>query len=107
MELCLEVVSVFFCAVYIVLLGQCYVAMPSGYKLVITRALGLHDIIILHSAGPRGWRPRASVQYIPYIPRARVITITYFPPTTLLPCSLVGFNCHKLAPQGYKGKYGS
>ncbi len=25
--------------------------------------------------------------------------------TTLLPCSLVGFNCHKLAPQGYKGKY--
>ncbi len=26
---------------------------------------------------PRGWRPRASVQYIPYIPRARVITITY------------------------------
>ena len=31
-----RVVSVFFCAVYIVLLGQCYVAMPSGYKLVIT-----------------------------------------------------------------------
>ena len=28
-----RVVSVFFCAVYIVLLGQCYVAMPSGYKL--------------------------------------------------------------------------
>ena len=26
---------------------------------------------------PRGWRPRASVQYIPYIPCARVITITY------------------------------
>ena len=25
----------------------------------------------------------------------------YFPPTTLLPCRLVGFNCHKLAPQGY------
>ena len=39
-----RVVSVFFCAVYIVLLGQCYVAMPSGYKLVITRALGLHGI---------------------------------------------------------------
>ncbi len=35
------------------------------------------------------------------------IKYTYFPPTTLLPCSLVGFNCHKLAPQGYKGKYGS
>ena len=27
-----RVVSVFFCAVYIVLLGQCYVAMPSGYR---------------------------------------------------------------------------
>ena len=26
---------------------------------------------------PRGLRPRASVQYIPYIPCARVITITY------------------------------
>ena len=26
---------------------------------------------------PRGWRPRASVQYIPYIPRARVITVTH------------------------------
>ena len=61
-------VSVFFCAVYIVLLGQCYVAMPSGYKLVITRALRLHGIIALS--------PRASVQYIPYIPCARVITIT-------------------------------
>ena len=24
------------------LLRQCYVAMPSGYKLVITRALGMH-----------------------------------------------------------------
>ena len=68
-----RVVSVFFCAVYIVLLGQCYVAMPSGYKLVITRALRLHGIIAL---SPRGWRPRASVQYIPYIPCARVITIT-------------------------------
>ena len=34
-----RVVSVFFCAVYIVLLGQCYVAMPSGYKLVITYRL--------------------------------------------------------------------
>ncbi len=33
-----------FCAVYIVLLRQCYVAMPSGYKLVITRALGMHGI---------------------------------------------------------------
>ena len=31
---------------------------------------------------PRGWRPRASVQYIPYIPRARVITITYYPMDT-------------------------
>ncbi len=27
---------------------------------------------------PRGLRPRASVQYIPYIPCARVITITCF-----------------------------
>ena len=51
MELCLEVVSVFFCAVYIVLLGQCYVAMPSGYKLVITRALGLHGIYCTQPSG--------------------------------------------------------
>ncbi len=44
MELCLELSLSFFCAVYIVLLGQCYVAMPLVYKLVITRALGLHGI---------------------------------------------------------------
>ena len=42
---------VFFCAVYIVLLGQCYVAMPSGYKLVITRALGLHGIYCTQPSG--------------------------------------------------------
>ncbi len=35
-ELCLELSLSSFCAVYIVLLKQCYVAMPSGYKLVIT-----------------------------------------------------------------------
>ena len=46
-----RVVSVFFCAVYIVLLGQCYVAMPSGYKLVITRALGLHGIYCTQPSG--------------------------------------------------------
>ncbi len=73
-----RVVSVFFCAVYIVLLGQCYVAMPSGYKLAsyntCTRA-AWHNYIAL---SPRGWRPRASVQYIPYIPRAHVITITNY-----------------------------
>ena len=50
MELCLELSLSSFCAVYIVLLRQCYVAMPSGYKLVITRALGMHGIYILHSA---------------------------------------------------------
>ena len=44
MELCLELSLSSFCAVYIVLLGQCYVAMPSGYKLVITHALGMHGI---------------------------------------------------------------
>ena len=44
MELCLELSLSSFCAVYIVLLRQCYVAMPSGYKLVITRALGMHGI---------------------------------------------------------------
>ena len=49
MELCLELSLSSFCAVYIVLLRQCYVAMPSGYKLVITRALGMHGIL-LHSA---------------------------------------------------------
>ena len=46
-----RVVSVFFYAVYIVLLGQCYVAMPSGYKLVITRALGLHGIYCTQPSG--------------------------------------------------------
>ena len=46
-----RVVSVFFCAVYIVLLGQCYVAMPSGYKLVITRELGLHGIYCTQPSG--------------------------------------------------------
>ena len=46
-----RVVSVFFCAVYIVLLGQCYFAMPSGYKLVITRALGLHGIYCTQPSG--------------------------------------------------------
>ena len=48
-----RVVSVFFCAVYIVLLGQCYVAMPSGYKLVITRELGLHGIYNSYRLSPR------------------------------------------------------
>ena len=74
MELCLELSLSSFCAVYIVLLKQCYVAMPSGYKLVITRALGMHGI---YCTQPSGLTPRASVQYIPYIPCARVITITY------------------------------
>ena len=46
-----RVVSVFFCAVYNVLLGQCYVAMPSRYKLVITRALGLHGIYCTQPSG--------------------------------------------------------
>ena len=71
-----RVVSVFFCAVYIVLLGQCYVAMPSGYKLVITRALRLHGI---YCTQPSGLAPScfsAIIIIIPYIPRARVITIT-------------------------------
>ena len=72
-----RVVSVFFCAVYIVLLGQCYVAMPSGYKLVITRALGLHGIL-LHSALGAGALVLQCNIIIPYIPRARVITITYY-----------------------------
>ena len=40
---------------------------------------------------PRGWRPRASVQYIPYIPRARVITITYIP---LLRCCQVQYEAY-------------
>ncbi len=40
-----------FCAVYIVLLRQCYVAMPSGYKLVITRALGMHGIYCTQPSG--------------------------------------------------------
>ncbi len=44
--------------------------MPSGYKLVITRALGMHGIYCT--------QPHASVQYMPYIPRARVITITNY-----------------------------
>ena len=51
MELCLELSLSFFCAVYIVLLGQCYVAMPLGYKLVITRALGLHGIYCTQPSG--------------------------------------------------------
>ncbi len=72
MELCLELSLSSFCAVYIVLLRQCYVAMPSGYKLVITRALGMHGIYCT-----QGLRPRASVQYIPCIPCARVITSLY------------------------------
>ena len=49
-----RVVSVFFCAVYIVLLGQCYVAMPSGYKLVITRSLRLHGIYCTQPSGLHG-----------------------------------------------------
>ena len=36
---------------YIVLLKQCYVAMPSGYKLVITRALGMHGIYCTQPSG--------------------------------------------------------
>ena len=51
MELCLELSLSSFCAVYIVLLRQCYVAMPSGYKLVITRALGLHGIYCTQPSG--------------------------------------------------------
>ena len=35
------------------------------------------------------------------------VRLYIFPPPTLLPCSLVGFNCHKLARAIYKGKYGS
>ena len=35
------------------------------------------------------------------------IIILYFPPSTILPYSQVGFNCHNLAPEGYKGKYDS
>ncbi len=51
----------------------CYVAMPSGYKLDIH----VHSGCMAHiSLSPRGLRPHASVQYMPYIPRARVITIT-------------------------------
>ena len=46
MELCLELSLSSFCAVYIVLLRQCYVAMPSGYKLVITRALRMCWILL-------------------------------------------------------------
>ena len=81
MELCLELSLSSFCAVYIVLLRQYYVAMPSGYKLVITRALGMHGI---YCTQPSGLSPRASVQYIPYIPRARVITITYCTPGSII-----------------------
>ena len=52
MELCLELsLSFFVLFIYIVLLGQCYVAMPSGYKLVITRALGLHGIYCTQPSG--------------------------------------------------------
>ena len=51
MELCLELSLSSFCAVYIVLLRQCYVAMPSGYKLVITRALGMHGIYCTQPSG--------------------------------------------------------
>ncbi len=41
MKLCLVLSLSFFVHV---LLRQCYVAMPSGYTLVITRALGLHAL---------------------------------------------------------------
>ena len=60
MELCLELSLSSFCAVY--------VAMPSGYKLVITLHSGCMAYIALS--------PRALVQYMPYIPRACIITIT-------------------------------
>ena len=44
-----RVVSVIFlCSLY---LRQCYVAMPSGYKLVITRALGMHGIYCTQPSG--------------------------------------------------------
>ncbi len=43
------------------------------YKQVITRALGMHGI---YCTQPSELRPRASVKYMPYIPSARVITIT-------------------------------
>ncbi len=68
MELCLGL-SLSFCAViFIVLLRQCYVAMLSGF---ITRALWLHGIYC------RAYTPSCfSGIYVPYIPRARVITIT-------------------------------
>ena len=60
-ELCLELSLSSFCAVYIVLLRQCYVAMPSGYKLVITRALGMHGIyayaLVLQCTQPSGLAP--------------------------------------------------
>ncbi len=63
MELCLGL-SLSFCAVlFIVLLRQCYVAMPSGYKLVITCALGMHGIFCTQPSC-------FSVIYMPYIPRA-------------------------------------
>ena len=45
---------IFLCSlinVYIVLLRQCYVAMPSGYKLVITHALGMHGIYCTQPSG--------------------------------------------------------
>ena len=38
-------------------------AMPSGYKLVISRALGMHGIYCPQPSGAK--RPPASVQYIP------------------------------------------
>ncbi len=38
----IRVVSVILCSLYCVTVRQCYVAMPSGYKLVITRAVGMN-----------------------------------------------------------------
>ncbi len=68
MKLCLELSLSSFCAVYIVLLlRQCYVALLSGYKLVITRALGMHGIYpsclykIIHSCDQvKGFMRRAT-----------------------------------------------
>ena len=73
MELCLELSLSSFCAVYIVLLRQCYVAMPSGYKLVITRALGMHGI---YCTQPSGLAPSCFSAIYSILPCARVITIT-------------------------------
>ncbi len=53
MELCLELSLSSFCAVYIVLLRQCYVAMPSGYKHVHSGCMAYMYIAL---------SPRASVQ---------------------------------------------